>query len=509
MALTPQVIATGDKTWINRHETFTQPVDNIYTILNGDSGDLLYDYRATVSAVQDLIGKAMAEGKTLRALGGCWSFSDIAATDGWLVNTMGLNMLFTISAQSISGNYAGNRDQLLFAQCGNSVQELNRYLESHGKALKTSGASNGQTIAGAIATGTHGAAFNFGATQDFVAGIHIIISPSKQVWLERETHPVVSDTFALNLKTEIIRDDELFNAALVSMGSFGFIMGLMLETEEKYLLEGYRQLLPFDPSLKHIMETLDFSNAPLPHGSEIPFHFQVLVNQHDLKAGAYVTTMYKRKYNGDYSPPAADPGKAGPGDDAPAYIGLLTDLVPSGIPLLVNTLVKSQLRPAAWTGTTGEIFTNTDTRGKVLSTAMGIPVSQVNRLNEILVKLNDQTPFPGVFAYRFVKRSPATLAFTQYDPTCVVELDGVQSDLTWSFYRAVWNELRLQGIQFTFHWGKINDLDGQKVRDAYPAMRDQWVRARNRLLPQDSMAVFSSPPLKNLGLDEVTGHLTA
>ena len=81
----------------------------------------------------------------------------------------------------------------------------------------------------------------FGATQDFVVGLHIIISPARHIWLERASYPVVSDSLITNLKTEIIRDDDLFNAALVSIGSFGFIHGVLIETEEKYLLEGYRQ----------------------------------------------------------------------------------------------------------------------------------------------------------------------------------------------------------------------------------------------------------------------------
>jgi hypothetical protein len=503
MALQPQVIPSGDKIWINRHETVAQPVDNIYSIINGDTGNVLNDYNATTLAIQGLIGKAINSGKTLRALGGCWSFSDVAATDGWLVNTMGLNMLFTISLKSISDQYTGNRNQLLLAQCGNSVQELNRYLESNSKSLKTSGASNGQTISGAIATGTHGAAYIFGATQDFVVGLHVIVSADRHVWLERESYPVVSDSLLSNLKTEVIRDDAIFNAALVSIGSFGFIHGVLIETEEKYLLEGYRQMIPYNDALKHLMETLDFTNAPLPHGSEPPFHFQVLINQYDMRAGAYVTSMYKRLFTDHYTPPSSDPNKAGPGDDVPAFIGKLTDFIPDTIPLLVNNLIKIECVPGNWMGTTGEIFSNTDTRGKVLSTAMGIPVSYVNQVNDILVRLNSANPFPGVFAYRYVKQSQATLAFTRFEPTCVVELDGVQSDLTWNFYRSVWDELLGQGIPYTFHWGKINNLDDQKVKNIFQDGRDLWVQARNNLLPAETLKVFSSPALKNLGLDQI------
>ena len=84
-----------------------------------------------------------------------------------------------------------------------------------------------------------------------------------------------------------------------------------------------------------------------------------------------------------------------------------------------------------------------------------------------------------------------------------MELDGVQSELTSDFYSQVWDELRAQGIPLTFHWGKIHDLDDTKVRNAYSANRDRWVQARNKLLAPEALKVFSSPPLRKLGLDEV------
>jgi hypothetical protein len=64
--------------------------------------------------------------------------------------------------------------------------------------------------------------------------------------------------FTQKFKTKLVADDELFNAALVSFGSFGFIHGVMIETEDIYLLESYRKKIPLDDSFRHIMETLDF-----------------------------------------------------------------------------------------------------------------------------------------------------------------------------------------------------------------------------------------------------------
>src|SRR5438045_7809996 len=278
MATTPQVRSTNLKVWTNRHETFRQPIDDLLDISNGDTGDILADYNATTRAIGELIDKAIQSGKTLHALGGGWSFTKVATTNGWMVNTKHLNMRFTISESNIAPDYTGPHDQLLLAQCGCSVQELNDYLQSINRSLKTSGASNGQTIIGAISTGTHGSAFDFGSTQDFVVGLHIVLGAGHHIWLERASHPVVSDAFIQKLQTVLIRDDALFNAALISFGSFGFIHGAMLETEPAFLLECYRQRVPPDASLRHVMESLDFSNATVqPYSTERPFHFNVVV----------------------------------------------------------------------------------------------------------------------------------------------------------------------------------------------------------------------------------------
>lgn len=505
MPATPSIKATNQKAWTNRHETVHQVIDNLFDIANGETDNIVDDYNATTTAIQELIRKAIQQNIRLRAFGGGWSFSEVTATDGWLLNTKLMNILIEISnASGISDQYQGNRNNLLFAQCGNSMQELNNYLKKTDRSLKTSGASNGQTVAGAFSTCTHGSAIDFGSTPDFIAGLHIIVSAEEHIWLEKASYPVVSDSFVQRLQSKLIRDDDLFNAALVSFGSFGFIHGVMIETESLYLLECYRQRYPLDNSLKHVMETLDFSSAHfLPHGTERPFHFQVVVNQYDLNDGAYVTIMYKHAYTDNYQPPVVDHGKAGPGDDVPAFLGKLTQLLPVVTPFIVNNLIKTSFVTFSniW-GTSGEIFTNMDTRGKLLSTAMGIPIRFVNEVNEMLIELNrTHGPFSGIFSYRYVKGSDAILAFTKFNSTCIVELDGVESNTTRNFYNAVWNELALRNIPHTFHWGKISNLDPVKLEKMYQHNISKWVKARNTLMPVDALQIFNNQTLTNWGLD--------
>ncbi len=503
----PQIRPANISTWTNRHETFVQPVDNLFDLINGNSGDGFADYNNMTDAVAAFIGKAITENKTVRALGGGWSFTKIAAAEGWILNTKFMNMLFPIrNRQSLSPQFPGTPNNVVFTQCGTSIQELNNWLKANKRSLKTTGASNGQTIAGCFSTGTHGSAIDVGSVQDFVVGMHIIVGPGKHYFLERASYPVVSNAFLQKFNTTLIADDDLFNAALVSFGSFGFIHGVMLETDDIYLLECYRKKIPIDASFKKIMETLDFTDANFPpNGNERPFHFQAVIDQYNLNGGAYATMMYKRPYADNYPPYVVDVNKAGPGDDVPAVIGIITDLFPDLTHLLVSKLVKSSytLYEKAM-GVSGEIFTNNNIRGKVLSTAIGIPLDRVLEVNDMLIELNDTAgPFTGIFSYRYVKRSAATLAFTRFDPTCILELDGVKSNITENFFEAVWNELEIKNIPYTFHWGKIHDLDEAKTKKMYGTDMDQWIEQRNRIMPQDSMKIFNIQSLRDCGLDKI------
>jgi FAD/FMN-containing dehydrogenase len=498
-----KIIRTGLSTWENRHETFVQKIRDLYELANDSTLSPIDSYNDSTKGLQSIIGEAIAQKVPLRALGSGWSWTKIATADeGLMLDTKPLNMIFDISKPSVSAGYTGDVSRLFLAQCGNGVWELSKFLKDRSLSLKTTGASNGQTIAGVMATGAHGSAFDVGAVQDFVVGMHIIVSPTRHIWLERASAPVVSAAFVANLRTELVQDDDLFYSALVSFGSFGIIHGVMIEAEDIFLLESYRATMPFTKALQNIMQTLDFSKANLPYGNERPFHFAVSLNPYDME-GAYVTTMYKRPYKAGYQPPVRDVNGLGPGDDAPCFIGRLTQAIPDLVPGLVSQLLTSNLKPyAKQFGTMGEIFDNTTLHGKLLSAAIGIPISYVGHATDVLQAVNKSDgPFAGLFAYRFVKRSKAKLAFTRFDYTCVLELDATFSDATYSFYTAVWKKFEAEKIPFTFHWGKINELDPDRISHMYGDDAKTWIASRNKLLDADSRKVFTNSTLSKWGLD--------
>src|SRR5690349_14201951 len=284
----------GLKNFQTAHKNFTYGIDDLFDVMNGDNPDMVAGYNETTNLIQQFLQAALDQKKSVRALGGNWSWTTVGFTKGWVLSTLKLNRIKRMKPEEIHASTgAFEQDRFLFAQCGCSVIELNQVCQSLKRSLKTSGASNGQSIAGLISNNTHGSAIDFGSTPDFVVGLHIIVAPNKHVYLERGSQPVVTSSFIQRIGAEHVLDDAIFNAALVSFGSFGFIHGVMIETDPIFLFNVYRKQLPA-VQVRPLMQSLDFSSTPfLPRPGVRPYHFNVVINPYNSQGGYYVTVMYK------------------------------------------------------------------------------------------------------------------------------------------------------------------------------------------------------------------------
>ena len=99
-------------------------------------------------------------------------------------------------------------------------------------------ATDGQTLAGAISTGCHDAAIHFGSIQEHVKGIHLVI-PGETVYVQKNSDPVLTEEYVINTlgADRLITNDDMFNAALVSFGSFGVVHSYLLQTEKIFKLK--------------------------------------------------------------------------------------------------------------------------------------------------------------------------------------------------------------------------------------------------------------------------------
>ncbi|MDH4085024.1 MAG: hypothetical protein OEV99_16395 [Nitrospira sp.] len=503
------------KTWIGRHRSYKQSIEGLHDFKvlapASDTAARLQAYNDVTKEFQGLISQAVKRKKTLRAFGSSWSLSKVAVAKHELINTKPLRIGFTIPASQTSPNYAGDREKLRFLQCGFSIAETNSVLFKDRLSLKASGSNNGQTLPGCISTNTHGSAFRFGATPDFVVGIHLIVGPSRHVYLERASYPVVADSFAQALGAELIRDDTLFNAALVSFGSFGIIHGLMIEPRELFLLHAIRSFRPFNAAIKSAISTLDFTGLDL-HGEQASdlYHFQVTVNPNEGNPPpeAAVYLMFEKPWTEDYEAPQWDDSASGPGASGLELMGSLYDMIPSVLSKLIkpllNAQVRNQLAPYDMTVPIKDLFTGEKTQGPVFASGMGLPLSRTLEALSIALRVYEEmgSVIPVLLTMRFVKGTKALLGFTKFEPTCVLEVDGLNNAKTRAYAKQVWKGLEEAGIPFTMHWGKFNSfLNRTRVRNMYGDDNvDKWIESRESLLTPEVRKVFTNDFLQSVGL---------
>ncbi len=477
-------------------------------------------YRDVTRELQSIIREAVDQQMQIRAHGSEWSLSKAGVANDRLINTKLLRLLrFGIPQHLTSPSYAGDHRRLRFLECGESIFAINQALFRDRLSLKASGSNDGQTIAGAMSTGTHGSAFNVGAIPDFVAGLHIVTGPSKHVYLQRKTAPVIRKDFADALGAEFIEDDDLFNAALVSFGSFGIIQGVMIEARDLFVLHTVRFWHPFNDAIRKAASTLDFSGidlslAALPPGTptDRPYHFQLFFNPNEAMPPERVSVLMMfeddwSRWEPTYETPEWDAGEPGPGAAALELIGSLFDALPAPLNPFISDLNKQmdhRLKPFYTLGTLGDIFRGEKTRGKLQVTGTALPMDRWQEALNITLDTYKTfgTALPVIVSSRFVKGSQALLAFNQFDQTCTIELDTIGSPKAGVFLRRVRENLHAAAIPFTVHWGKLDSfMTPARIRAAYGDRLTRWKVARSTLLENaDVQQVFTNKFMEKLGL---------
>lgn len=472
--------------------------------------------------IRRLLDESLAQGKGFRAFGSRWSLSYIAYHKDRMHNNTRMNISLPLSGADFCSDTEYATENIFFFECGNIIAEVSEHAHDYGKSLKTSGASNGQTLAGAISTGVHGSAFDVGAIHDSVVGLNLILGPLPEdvVYLERSSKPVLNEGFAEKIQARIIRDDALFYSALVGLGSFGFIHGVAIELEDLFLLQRYTKKIPKGLAME-LAESLDFEHTEFGFPEEVsadgkklrPYHYKLFVNPYNNEQDYVVEVMYKKPYFEPYPNPLPEI-RTSIYRDLIILLKHIAEKFPRKIPKLIEFL-KDEVLPEpdeSTLGTLREIFWSPSQQGRAFACSFGVDHSQSARVLEILIRVaNEAGPVPGLYGLRFVKASAATLAFTRFPVTCVLEMDGVLWDENKdkiisleAFSRAIIEALQAEEIPFTMHWGKNADwtypglvtymYGEEKVAD--------WKMQRSKLLRPEMAALFSNTFLQDVGLHD-------
>lgn len=516
--MSTKVTITENYQWANEHNNVNKQILRRYQIYNTTG------WKDGLKGIQEMLGQARNKMERVRSYGGKWSLSDVAVCNDNMHDTKPLTFWAGIGASNIDGkNWFADKasldKRLFYFQSGAQIAQINIALEKAGFSLPTTGASNGQTLAGAVSTGTHGSALKIGAMQDFVRALHIITGENEHFILQPKTDPIVKKGFSDIFGAVLLNDDELFYAALVSFGSFGVIHGLIIETLPLFQLETYcirinysqaAGIFPLLANFKHDSSTniTSYLNSVGIKCTEDPHHVDLIANPYSTSNNVYLRAMFKRPYDPQKLSPEPGSSDTRVGDDILSLVGGIADSIGAAVPVVVNQLFKNVAKvQSGFTQTPRNIFGDSTVyhiKKGGASVELGVPVSQAKAAVDAVFACVQSSVFAGFVGIRFVKNTKATIGFTRFAPlTCTIELPAVNSEATHNFYKKVFAELDNLNIPFTLHWGQEGDYSPQRLSRMYGAMLDKWIQARKKFLPDSVQRyMFTNDFLKQCGINE-------
>ncbi len=505
----------GPQPWSGVHVTHRTTVARLIDVDNvGPDGTVLsgFDmFRHAGESLDQLIGEARDAGQRILPIGAGWALTKINITDGWLVNTKLLNGCYDVADRYFDAGYpAADRPNLVLAQAGMQIAELNAHLEltpkdvSRKRALKAAGIGNGQTIAGSVSGNTHGSQINFGAMPDFVAGLHVATGSGRTLWIERASRPVLNEAFAERLGAELIRDDDVFNAAVVSFGTFGIIAAMAIETAPAYHL-AFPPIrdIHHDALKRKLLGFAEADPADL-------YHYEFIFDPHSRRQLAMEAGAPRVPYEPGVPTPkprwiVRNQHGYAPGVNILGLLALLRFLPPR----LVTAFQFRQYRRLALLdgvrGTPGQLYTSSIyyVEGYTES-AFAVSVRDAPATIDICSQVAREMGLPSISQVRLVHRSPATLGFTGHEPKAAVFEVGLVNDETFpEFERRMDAAFRERGIRYTMHWSKNSGIDPEKLEYMYGGERiASWKAARRTVFGGDEalMALFETDAMVSAGL---------
>ncbi len=186
--------------------------------------------------------RAAAAGRTVRVAGSGHSFTDGVLTDGVLLSLERMDRVLEVDAARGLARVEG----------GITLHRLSRELHVHGLALPNLGDVDAQSLAGAIATATHG------------TGARL---PNLSAQVE-ELELVLADGSERRLTAA---DGDLLRAARVGLGSLGVVVAATLRCVPSFRLRGIKDREPLEEVLDTLQERADaaehFEFWTFPHSS--------------------------------------------------------------------------------------------------------------------------------------------------------------------------------------------------------------------------------------------------
>jgi L-gulonolactone oxidase len=384
-----------------------------------------------------IVAQAATRGLPVRAAGSGHSFTDIACTDGLLVDTSGLQRVIDLDPES----------GRVTVEAGIKLDALGPLNARQGLALENQGDIDAQALAGALATATHGTGARFGNLSARAVGMRLVTASGDVVELTRESDP-----------------DGLL-AARVSLGALGIASQVTIECVPLYTLERHDKPLPLAETLDHLDAHVDGND-----------HFEFFLWPYTRTA---MTRSTKRT---DAAPRPTPRWKRAIQEQlvenhALSLICRSGRRFPSQVPRL-NRLLASAMSEARAQDHAYKVYA-TRREVRFTETEYAIPRTHAREALEQAVALIERRRLPILFPFevRFAAGDDAFLSTAHERETCYIAAHQYAGMEFESFFRGF--EEIMDSYGGRPHWGKRHYQTAATLRERYPQWdRFQAVRAR-------------------------------
>jgi len=540
-----QIFEIEGAEWLDEHRTCDRHSTRVFKVTAPPAGDLANDLADRTQALGELMDTLAAQEAPVAITGSAWSQCDLFASPAIRIDTALDKAVWAIPQSALHPNFNGNVDHFAMASGGAKLADVMGFFDERGFSFRTCGSHKGQSIAGAVGTGSHGSLLGEMGLETHVRGMLFVAGSGAKHWIADPDCLVLSEEFINGFATPA--DTALFEDTVIHLGGFGYLAAILIEGVPRFGLSWKKALAPLSADWWDAVENGDYARAAAPViGSKEPAFYELTFDPNKPLTSEVMQTCYWR----DDDPPAPmlrdEP-------EPPATAGDALDFLNDAINEFSERMVAARCekdndddeedglfsfarrlrlldiadmtfdqfrkevdrqpvsaRPASLYALTHdwkprEMF---GIRIDTFNAALAVPVRELRRTLEIGGDVASRWRKHFVLTVRFATKSRASLSFLRFDDTAIINIDGLtragmagwisHSD---EFSRDFTNELEEAGVPFSMHWGKDIPSHGDKIAVDYGFAVTRFKAARAALVPEELRDKLCPPQLKEWGLD--------
>ncbi|MDY7099120.1 MAG: hypothetical protein SXU28_13375 [Pseudomonadota bacterium] len=548
-----QILELDGGNWLDEHRTCDRTALSVLKVRAQPTGDLATDLAERSQTIGAMMDRLAGQEQPVAITGSAWSQSDLFPSPAIRIDSGEDRALWEVPESALVPEVSDESARFVFATGGSKLSEIMEFLDAHGMSFRTAGSHKGQSIAGAIATGTHGSIIGETGLESHIRGLLFVNGSGAAHWIADPERPVLKPGFTEGFAHNI--HPASFTDALIHLGGLGYCAGVLLEGVPRFGLSWAKRVAPLPESWwSHIaVADYDAAGAGLSDGQPLAF-YELTFDPNAPLDGEVMQTVYWRDELADtaamHSPqtqpaprdaldmladglnsiseqmvsarrdPPHDPETETPDQDRPGFLNLgfvgLGGIRLVDIPeMIFDDFRKSAEKeprssePSSLLQLTGEweprsVF---GIRIDTFNAAICVPVGHLQSALEIGAGIAPKFRKHFVYTVRFAKGSRASLSFLRFEDCAIINIDGLTRAgiAGWISHsdeaaEAFTDALAMAGIPFSMHWGKDIPSSADKIaRDFGPAVtRYQDLRAQ--MVPPPLRAVLTSPMLDYWGL---------